>query len=86
MCPPGLHTTLVIFLKLVLLMEDECNKLDHRTSMPESNSGESYKHYCSDMKNKQVMDQLYTVKESIKMLEEILFHHLSLTSEELADG
>ena len=80
-CPPGLHITLGIFLKLFVLMED------HKYSMPETHCGDSYKQYCSDVKMKQeVMEKLHIVKENIQMLEEILFHHLSLTNEELADG
>ena len=68
-------------------MEDECHILDHKCSMPETNCGDSYKQYCSDLKQKQeVMEKLHVVKENIQMLEEILFYHLSLTNEELADG
>ena len=55
--------------------------------MPETHCGDSYKQYCSDVKMKQeVMEKLHIVKENIQMLEEILFHHLFLTNEELADG
>eukprot|EP00731_Ephydatia_muelleri_P025489 Em0017g572a len=68
-------------------MEDECHILDHKYSMPETHCGDSYKQYCSGVKMKQeVMEKLHIVKENIQMLEEILFHHLSLTNEELADG
>ena len=86
MCPSGSYITLGIFLKLFLLMEDECHKLDHKMFIPESDCGESYKQYCSDMTTKlEVMEQLHTVKESIDMLETILFHHF-LTNKELAYG
>ena len=53
--------------------------------MPETHCGDSYKQCCSDVKMKQeVMEKLHIVKENIQMLEEILFHLLSLTK--LADG
>lgn len=46
-CPPGLHITLGIFLRLFVLLEEDCHTLDLSMSVQGADTGPSYDKYAS---------------------------------------
>ena len=46
-CPPGLHLTLGIFLRLYVLLEDACHHLDLTAELTGSAGGRSFERYSA---------------------------------------
>ena len=73
MCPPSLHVTLGIFLRLFVLLEDECHRLDLSVSLQGSNSGPSYERHATALHQQtELKTELHTLKNGLEILEQIL--------------
>jgi len=77
-CPPGLHITLGIFLRLFLLLENECHKLDLANHIQGSDSGPSYEKYSAILQQQtHRKDEQHSLKGDLKLLEQTLTHYLT---------
>lgn len=77
MCPPGLHITLGIFMRLFVLLEEDCHKLDQCMRIQGGDKGPSYEKYSSAMDNTRALkDEQQTLKDALQLLEQLLTHSL----------
>ena len=78
-CPPGLHITLGIFLRLFVLLEVECHKLDVSEQMGGSvSSGPSYDKYVAALHQQtQLKDEQHSLRGGLQLLEQLLTHMLT---------
>ena len=73
MCPPSLHVTLGIFLRLFTLLEDDCHHLDLSVSLQGSNSGPSYERYSSALRQlSDLKNECHNLQSGLELLEQIL--------------
>ena len=73
MCPPGLHITLGIFLRLFVLLEDTCHQLDLSANLQESDCGPSYERYSAAFhKLTNIKDERLQLQNELNMLEQIV--------------
>lgn len=77
-CPPGLHITLGIFLRLFVLLETECHKLDLAMHVQGSDSGPSYDKYAAVLEQQtELKDEQHSLKDGLKLQEQLLTHFLT---------
>ncbi|KAL5496199.1 hypothetical protein EMCRGX_G012437 [Ephydatia muelleri] len=70
-CPPGLHITMGIFLRLFVLLEEDCHKLDCRAVVLDGVSVISYDNYCAALVTKrELMDEMVSLKDTIQCFEQ----------------
>ena len=82
MCPPALHVTLGIFLRLFVLLEDGCHQLDLSVTLQGSNCGPSYERYTSALhKLTNLKDELHRLQGGLVVLEQILTFALASSVE-----
>ena len=73
MCPPGLHITLGIFLRLFVLLEDACHQLDLSASLQGSDCGPSYERYSAALSNlTNIKDKQLRLQNELNVLEQIV--------------
>ena len=76
MCPPGLHITLGIFLRLFVLLESECHQLDLLllpTGIPGADSGLSYDRACAALKQIDLLkDEQKSLQDGLLLLQQLL--------------
>ena len=73
MCPPGLHITLGIFLRLFVLLEDACHQLDLSASLQGSDCGPSYERYSAALhKLTNIKDERLRLQNELNVLEQII--------------
>ena len=73
MCPPGLHITLGIFLRLFVLLEDTCHQLDLSASLQGSDCGPSYERYSAALRKlTNIKDEQLRLQNELSVLEQIV--------------
>lgn len=78
MCPPGLHITLGIFLRLFVLLEEDCHKLDLAKHIEGNGRGPSYEKYAAILQQQtQLKDEQHSLRGDLKVLEQRLTHTLT---------
>ena len=78
MCPPGLHITLGIFLRLFVLLEDSCHELDLLAELQGSDAGCSYKHYITALRQQRALkDDAHVLEYNLKVLEQVATYTLT---------
>ena len=79
MCPPGLHITLGIFLRLFLLLEDSCHELDVLAEMHGSSEvGPSYERHVTALRQQRAFkDEAHVVKYNLEVLEQVAMYILT---------
>lgn len=81
MCPPGLHITLGIFLRLFILLENDCHQLDLSMQVQGVDSGPSYGKYASALEEQtKFKDEQHTQRSGLQVLEQLLTHVLTVLS------
>lgn len=71
MCPPGLHITLGIFLRLFVLLEDACHHLDLTAELNGSEGGRSFERYSTALRQQRALkDEEHSVKGQLAILEQ----------------
>ena len=79
MCPPGLHITLGMFLRLFVLLEDECHKLDLSAELQGSEAGCSYERYISALRQQRAYkDEEHKIKYNLRVLEQVATYTLTM--------
>ena len=79
-CPPGLHITLGIFLRLFVLLEDCCNELDLSVELQGSEAGCSYERYATALRQQRASkDEAHKIEYNIKVLEQVATYMLATT-------
>ena len=82
-CPPGLHITMDIFLRLFVLLEEDCHKLDCRAVVLDGVSVISYDNYYAALVTKrELMDEMVSLKDTIQCFEQHVVYMLSYGEEE----
>lgn len=79
MCPPGLHITLGIFLRLFVLLEDRCHELDLLAELQGSGeAGRSYERYVTALRQQRALkDQAHICEYNLKVLEQVATYTLT---------
>lgn len=78
MCPPGLHITLGIFLRLFVLLENDCHRLDLAEHIEGSSSGPSYEKYAAVLQQQtELKDEGHSLRDDLRLLEQMLTHTLT---------
>lgn len=76
MCIPGLHITLGVYLRLFVLLEDECHKLDlemAQLTSPQSSDKPSCSNYSMVVqRERELLDELECLNGQLKWLEQTL--------------
>ena len=78
-CPPGLHITLGIFLRLFTLLEDCCHELDVLAELQgSSEAGCSYERYVKALcQQRALKDEAHIVEYNLKVLEQVATYTLA---------
>ena len=70
-CPPGLHITLGIFLRLFVLLEDACHHLDLTAQLNDSVGGRSFERYSAALHQQRALkDEEYSTNNQLAILEQ----------------
>ena len=70
-CPPGLHITLGIFLRLFVLLEDVCHHLDLTAELNGSEGGRSFERYSAALRQQRALrDEVLSVQRQLTILEQ----------------
>ena len=77
-CPPGLHITLGIFMRLFVLLENACHDLDLRAHMQGTGDhGPSYQRYADALQQlTQRKDEELSFRNGLQVLQQLLTHGL----------
>ena len=80
MCPPGLHITLGIFLRLFVLLENACHELDLTAHMQGTEDcGPSYRRFAAALEQlTKLKDEQLALKSTKQQLEQLLTHGLAI--------
>lgn len=77
-CPPGLHISLGIFLRLFVLLEADCHKLDMTMRIQGGSGGPSFDRYSSALEEQtELKDKQKSLKDGLLLLQQLLTHTLS---------
>lgn len=80
-CPPGLHLTLGIFLRLFVLLESECHQLDLTMRLQGCDSGPSYERYFSALNDlTPLKDEQLVLKNGLQLLEQLFTHSVTTSA------
>ena len=72
------------FLRLFVLLEEECHKLDCRAVVLDAVSAISYDNFCAALVTKQeIMDEMLSLKDTIQCFEQHVIYILSYGEEEM---
>ena len=79
MCPPGLHITLGIFLRLFVLLENACHELDLTAHMQGTEDcGPSFQRFATALDRlTELKDERLALKDTKEQLEQLLTHGLA---------
>ena len=70
-CPPGLHLSLGIFLRLFNLLETACKRLDIRVHLTGVGAGATYEHYVeAHTKQNSIKERVEQEEIQVKNLEQ----------------
>lgn len=73
-----------IFLRLFVLLEEDCHKLDCRAVVLDGVSAISYDNYCAALVSKrELMDEMVSLKDTIQCFEQHVIYMLSYGEEEM---
>ena len=73
-----------IFLRLFVLLEEDCHKLDCRAVVLDGMSAISYDNYCAALVSKrELMDEMVSLKDTIQCFEQHVIYMLSYGEEEI---
>ena len=80
MCPPGLHITLGIFLRLFVLLENACHELDLTAHMQGTDDcGPSYQRFSAALQRlTELKDEQLALNDTKQQLEQLLTHGLAI--------
>lgn len=78
MCPPGLHISLGIFLRLFVLLEADCHKLDVSMRIQGGSGGPSFDKYSAALDHQaELKDELKSQKDGLLVLQRLLTHTIT---------